>query len=212
MKTKEIFRMIIISIIAAILMGVSVDVFVVNANFAPGGVTGLSVIANYLFKVPIGLAIVLFNIPIILCTFKKLGKKFFINSLISIIICSLFIDYVIIHVPAFTGNRVVATILAGVCAGIGYAILFNENSSTGGTDFIIVALKKWKKHLSFGFFAFIIDGIIIVLSVFVFKEIDVFLYGVLYTLVTSVFMDLSTKLIRRFQVNNIENKIIRTRE
>jgi uncharacterized membrane-anchored protein YitT (DUF2179 family) len=65
MKTKEIFRMIIINIIAAILMGVSVDVFVVNANFAPGGVTGLSVIANYLFKVPIGLAIVLFQLSLI---------------------------------------------------------------------------------------------------------------------------------------------------
>lgn len=121
------------------------------------GVTGLSVIANYLFKIPIGLSIVLINIPIILFTYKKLGKKFFLLSIKSILICSLFLDYIICFIPVFTGNRLIATIFSGICAGIGYSILFNEQSSTGGTDFIIVALKKWKNNLSFGLLAFIID-------------------------------------------------------
>lgn len=212
MKTKEMLKMIIVNIIAAILLAVSVDIFVVNANFAPGGVTGISVILNYLFKMPIGLAIVILNVPIIIFTYKKLGKKFFINSIISIIICSLFIDYIIIKIPAFNGNRTIATILAGITAGIGYSLLFNVNSSTGGTDFIIVALKKWKRELSFGFFAFVIDGLIIVLSVFIFKEIDVFSYGVVYTVITSIFMDITTKIIKKIRLNSVEKRIIKPRK
>ena len=212
MKTKEMLKMIIVNIIAAILLAVSVDIFVVNANFAPGGVTGISVILNYLFKMPIGLAIVILNVPIIIFTYKKLGKKFFINSIISIIICSLFIDYIIIKIPAFNGNRTIATILAGITAGIGYSLLFNVNSSTGGTDFIIVALKKWKRELSFGFFAFVIDGLIIVLSVFIFKEIDVFSYGVVYTVITSIFMDITTKIIKKIRLNSVEKRIFKPRK
>ena len=87
MNKKGIIKMLIIDIIAAIFLGISIDTFIVNANFAPGGVTGLSVIANYLFNVPIGLAILLFNIPIVLLTYKRLGKKFFIVSAITMIIC-----------------------------------------------------------------------------------------------------------------------------
>lgn len=56
---KSIIRMLFVDIIAGLLLGISVDVFLVNGDFAPGGVTGLSVIANYLFNIPIGLAIIL---------------------------------------------------------------------------------------------------------------------------------------------------------
>ena len=117
----------------------------------------------------------------------------------SMIISSFFIDYVVCHVPAFTGSRLIAAILSGICAGLGYSIFFNEGSSTGGTDFIIVAIKKWKSTLSFGFLAFVIDGIVIILSVFIFKEIETFFYGMVYTIVTSIALDLTTKLIERYK-------------
>lgn len=199
MNKNNILKMIIYDIIGSIFLAISVDVFAVNANFAPGGITGLGVISNYLFNIPIGLAIICINIPIILVTFKKLGKEFFFISIKSMIISSFFIDYVVCHVPAFTGSRLIAAILSGICAGIGYSIFFNEGSSTGGTDFIIVAIKKWKSTLSFGFLAFVIDGIVIILSVFIFKEIETFFYGMVYTIVTSIALDLTTKLIERYK-------------
>lgn len=121
----------------------------------------------------------------------------------SIIICSIFIDYVICYLPSYHGHNVVIAILSGICAGIGYSILFNNNSSTGGTDFIIVALKKWKKNLSFGLIAFLIDGIIIVLSVFSFKKFEAFLYGLLYTITTSIFIDLMSGIIKEVKNKKI---------
>lgn len=206
MKKYEIIKMLFLDVIAAFILAVSVDVFAVNANFAPGGVSGIAVIVNYLFKIPIGFAIILINIPIILLTFKKLGKNFFLLSIKSIIICSIFLDYIVCYIPQFTGNRLIASILSGICAGIGYSILFNVESSTGGTDFIIVAIKKWRENLSFGLLAFVMDSIVIVVSVFIFKEIQAFIYGMIYTIITSIALDITTKVIEKIKNHNKINK------
>ena len=77
------------------------------------------------------------SLPIVLFTYRKLGKEFFIISIKSMLICSFMIDYVICCFPIYYGSRLAASILAGITSGIGYSLLFNEGSSTGGTDFII---------------------------------------------------------------------------
>ncbi len=193
---KKIIRYLICDIIASIFLAVSIDCFAVAADFAPGGTSGLAVMVNYLLDFPIGWVTVVLNVPIILFTFKKLGLPFFLASITTILINSLFTDYVVSRFPVFTGARIWAAVLAGVCAGIGYSIIFNEGSSTGGTDFIIVALKQKHPKTSFGVFCFIIDGSVILLSIFVYGEPWPLLYGAVYTLVCSLCMDGTTKLIQ----------------
>ncbi len=194
---KNILKMLLYDIAGSLFLGVSIVCFAVGANFAPGGVNGLAVIANYLFHVPIGWMTILINIPIILCTFRKLGKKFFLISVKSMVISSLFIDYVCVYMPVYTGNRLVASVMAGILAGIAFALFFNEGSSTGGTDFIIVAVKQDKPKLSFGLLAFFVDGTVILLSVFVFHEMGAFVYGMVYTVITSLALDATTALLQK---------------
>jgi len=171
---------------------VSIVIFAVQANFAPGGVSGLAVIINYLFGAPIGLVTVLINIPIILCTFRRLGPAFFLHSVKTVLINALFVDYIVCHLPPYTGSRMLAAILSGVCAGAAYSLVFNMGSSTGGTDFIMAAIRRVKPQLSFGMLAFFIDTAVIVGSVFVFGEIEAFIYGAVYTVVTSAALDATT--------------------
>ncbi len=185
----------VFDLLGAFLLSISVVVFAVNAQFAPGGVTGIAVVLNYLFHAPIGIMTLLINIPIVVFTFKKLGWKFFVLSAKTTIISSIFIDYITIYLPSYRGPRLIAAILSGIFAGVAYSLIFNEGSSTGGTDFIIVAVKQWKPRLSFGLLALIIDGTIIVMSVFVFRDIMSFVYGAVYTVVTSAALDLTTKII-----------------
>ena len=166
---KKMIFMMIYDLIGSVFIGVSIVCFAVAADFAPGGVNGLAVMANYLVNIPIGLATILINIPIILFTFRSLGKLFFLYSVKTMLISSLFIDYVLCYLPAYHGNRLLAAILAGLTAGIGYSLIFNEGSSTGGTDFIIAAIKKKRPKMTFGLLAFVIDGIVVLLSIFVFK-------------------------------------------
>ncbi len=194
----ELIKIVLFDLLGSMLIGISVVTFAVNAEFAPGGVSGLAVILNFLFQLPIGWMTVLINIPIILCTFKKLGLRFFIMSIKSMLLGSLFIDYVIPLIPAYDGSRLLACVFAGVCAGVGYSLIFNEDSSTGGTDFIIVAIKRAKPQLTFGLLALFIDGSIIVISIFIYRDVWAFVYGMIYTVVTSAALDLTTKLICRY--------------
>lgn len=70
------------------------------------------------------------------------------------IVSSLIIDYVAPLFPVYQGDRLLAALCTGVFGGIGYAIIYTRNSSTGGSDFIIMAVKALKPHLSLGNIAF----------------------------------------------------------
>ena len=196
---KEYWKMLAYDLVGSFFLGVSIVSFAMQANFAPGGVSGLAVLANYLFQIPVGWATILINIPIILLTFRQLGKRFFLISVKSVLISSFLVDYVCCYLPVYTGSRLAASILSGIMAGIGFSLFFNEGSSTGGTDFIIVAVKQKHPKLSFGLLAFFIDGTVIVLSVFVFKEIWAFVYGAVYTVVTSLSLDGTTWLLKKLR-------------
>jgi len=197
MNVKRIAIILLYDLIASFLLGVSIVVYAVEANFAPGGVSGLAVIFNYLFEWPIGLVTVLINIPIVLATFKRLGPAFFICSVKSVLINALFIDYIIVLLPAYQGSRMIAAILSGVFAGVAYSMLFNIGSSTGGTDFIIAAIQRVNPKLSFGMLAFVIDSTVIIASAFVFGEMQAVLYGAVYTVVTSASLDSATAVMKK---------------
>ncbi len=197
MDKKRIAMIIAYDLIASFLLGVSIVVYAVQANFAPGGVSGLAVILNHLFSWPIGLVTVLINIPIILTTFKKLGPAFFFCSVKSVLVNALFIDYIVVHLPAYEGSRLLAAVLSGVFAGVAYSMLFNIGSSTGGTDFIIAAIQRTNPKLSFGMLAFLIDSTVIIASAFVFGEVQAVVYGAVYTVVTSMSLDAATAVMKK---------------
>lgn len=201
---KKFVLMTMYDLIGSIFIGISIVCFAVAADFAPGGVNGLAVMANYLTKVPIGFATILINVPIIVFTFRSLGKKFFLYSVKTMIISSFLIDYVLCYLPVYNGNRLLAAILAGITAGIGYSLIFNEGSSTGGTDFIIAAIKKKRPKMTFGVLAFVIKGIIVLLSIFVFKEALAFIYGMLYTVITSIALDLCTLVLKKCHLTYVD--------
>ena len=63
-------------VLGALLYGAGVYVFAVNANFAPGGITGLAILVNHFFPfLPIGTLTVIINLPVILLCYAYLGKK-----------------------------------------------------------------------------------------------------------------------------------------
>ena len=197
MDKKKIAMIVLYDLIASFLLGVSIVVYAVQANFAPGGVSGLAVILNYLFSWPIGLVTVMINVPIVMATFKKLGPAFFFCSVKSVLINAFFIDYVVCLIPAYEGSRLVAAVLSGVFAGVAYSMLFNIGSSTGGTDFIIAAIQKANPKLSCGMLAFVIDSTVIIASAFVFGEVQAVVYGAVYTVVTSLSLDGATAVMKR---------------
>lgn len=201
---KKYLIYILYDIVGSLFIGISLHCFTIPSNFAPGGVTGLSVIGNHFINISIGLLIIIINIPIIFLTYRKLKIEFLLCTLKSIIISSLLLDFLICYFPLYVGNRLVSTLFAGFFAGIGYSLFFNADSSTGGTDLIVAYLKKIKPNLSYGFLVFFIDILVIILYTIVFHRFDALLYGLIYTIFTSICLDLTTMIIK--SVNKVRIK------
>lgn len=177
-------------LLGGFFIAISVNVFAANANFAPGGVNGAALIINYLFDLPIGIVALLLNIPIILFSYKYLGKVFLLRSLKTMVICTIMMDYVVpTIIPAYTGSQLLASIFTGAIGGIGYALIYMQNSSTGGSDFLIMSIRKLFPHHSIGAITQLIDGSIIIIGMFAFKNIDAVLYGIIATVASTVIID-----------------------
>lgn len=105
------------------------------------------------------------------------------------VISSIMIDYLAPLFPVYTGSRMLAAICTGVLAGLGYAIIYMQNSSTGGTDFIIMAVKALKPYLSLGKIAFLSDVGIILIGGILFRDMDGIVYGMIINFLFAVVVD-----------------------
>lgn len=186
---KKVLWELAMDVLSGILLAISVQGFTLNAHFAPGGLNGAAVILNYLFHLPIGTLIILLNIPIVLVSFRLIGKEFLLRSLKSMIIGAYIMDWLGMIMPSYSGSPMLAAIFAGIFSGVGFGILFREGTSTGGTDFLIYSAKKLRPDWSLGQITQLIDGSVLILGAAVFHNIDAVLYGLIYTIVSSMVMD-----------------------
>ena len=160
-----------------------------NAEFPLTGFSGIALIFNRLFGLPLGATIVVLNIPLALLCYKLLGKGFFFRSIRCMIISSFFIDYIGPMFPAYDGDRLLAALCTGVIMGIGYALIYMQNSSTGGADFMVMALKSLHPHLSLGKLVFLTDFVIVMAGGILFKDVDGVIYGMIVNFIFSAVID-----------------------
>lgn len=163
--------------------------FAVQAKFPMTGFSGISIILYQLFQVPIGFSTILLNVPVAILCYKMLGRTFFVSSMRCMVISSVIIDYVAPLFPVYEGDRLLAALCTGIFAGVGYAIIYMQNSSTGGFDFIIMAVKAWKPYLSIGRIAFVFDLIIVLVGGVLFRDVDGVIYGMIVSFLLAVVVD-----------------------
>lgn len=176
-------------IVGSILIAIGIYNFAVYAKFPMTGFSGISIILYRLFQVPIGLSTIILNVPVAILCYKLLGKKFFLRSVRCMLISSVFIDYIAPMLPAYQGSRLLAALCTGVIAGLGYALIYMQNSSTGGTDFIIMAVKALKPYLSLGKIAFLSDVGIILVGGILFQDVDGIIYGMIVNFLFAAAVD-----------------------
>lgn len=188
-RAKRLVHDLLLDAAGSFFFAVGIYNFAAPANFAPGGVTGIAIIVNHFTKLPIGSLALLLNIPIILISFRILGKSFLFRSFRSLLVNTIFLDLVSPRLPVYRGDPFLATLFAGVLAGIGLAIIYQNKSSTGGSDLIIMSLRKKKPHISLGQLTLFVDGIIILTGGLVFQRIDAVLYGFVYSATLILLLD-----------------------
>ncbi len=177
---KEDIKKLIIEIIGTILgafvMAIGVSLFLLPNQLSTGGVSGIATITYYLFNIPMGTMILIINIPLFLFSIYRIGKKFFIKSIIGTASLSIFID-ILDKIEPLTQDRFLACIYGGLIIGIGTAILLKSNSSTGGSDLVSYVAKTYKPTIRTSNTIILIDGVIITLNVIFLKQIEIGLYS-----------------------------------
>ena len=164
------------TILGSFIIAIGISLFLLPNQLSSGGIAGIGTIIYYLLKIPMGTTIILLNIPLFLISILKIGKSFFVKSLIGTMSLSIFIDWLDKFKP-LTQDRFLACIYGGIIIGVGTAIILKVNSSTGGTDMVTYIAKKYKPNIRTGNIMVIIDIIIVTLNMFFFREIEIGLYS-----------------------------------
>ncbi len=178
-KAKEFALDLLYTVAGAAILAVGVSCFVGPAQIAPGGVSGLSILVNFLTDLPVGAVNLAFNIPLILLAWKFLGRRFTLRTLVTVLIQSVLMDVITLWIPVYTGERIMAALFGGVASGVGLALVFMRGSTTGGTDIVSRLLQLRYRHLSIGRLLFSVDVVVLLLSVAVFRNIEAGLYGMI---------------------------------
>ena len=163
-------------VVGAFIMACSTAFFLLPNKLSTGGFSGLSTIAYYIFHVPVGFAMIILNLPLFMIAFFRIGKKFIFKSIIGTVLLSIFID-ILEKFPAVTTDKFLACIYGGIIMGIGTAIVLKVSGSTGGSDLLSYVVRSYNDKFRSGDLIIITDTIIIILSIFVFKEIEIGLYS-----------------------------------
>ena len=173
----------------ALIDAVAGNVFTAPNHIAPGGITGIGTMLNYLFQTPIGMVNMIINIPIIIWAIIEIGYKLVAKSIAAIIVFSVAIDTLALVLPAYDGNPFLAAIFGGVLEGIGLALVFMRGSTTGGTDMIARLLGKHFRHLSMGKLMLAVDLIVIAASALVYQKLESALYAIIAIFVSTRIID-----------------------
>ncbi len=149
-------------VLGCIIGGAAYPMFLVPNNIAPGGLTGVATVLNYLMDVPVGLTSMLMNIPLFIIGYKAMGRVFVVRSFIATVLFSAAID--LIHVPAVTTDPLLGTLYGGVLLGIGLGLILRGGATTGGTDMVARMVHKRLPFISVGMFLLLIDCAVVVLA------------------------------------------------
>lgn len=180
---------ILFDVAGSILFSAGLYSFAKPAAFAPGGVSGLSLILSNFIPVPIGTISLLLNIPLVLISLRFVGKDFLLRTLRSTLICTFFLDVIFPRLPVYSGDRLLAALFSGLLVGTGLTLFYIRGSSSGGTDLITMSVKSAKPHLSIGTVTLSVDVLIILSGIPVFGDIDSVLYGLISTGSASLIID-----------------------
>lgn len=189
---KKVFTAIldyIIIFIGASMFAISVNMFTSPNDIAPGGLTGISTMLNHLFSLPIGIMILVLNIPLFILGAIEYGKNFLLKTIVATVFVSVLIDTTAPITYQYSGDTLLAAIFGGLFSGAGLALIFFRGGSSGGTDIISRVVHKHYPHISMGTVGLVCDLIVFIAAAIVYQSIESALYAIITKFVGSKVVD-----------------------
>lgn len=159
------------------LFALAFAVFLDPNDLNAGGVSGLAQIAVHLLQFgSVGTVTALINLPLFALGGMKIGKRFFVGSLVGLVFSSLLLDLGSL-IPAPAVEPLLASIYGGALCGLGLGIVFAAGASTGGSDIVVRLLKLRLRHVPIGIINICFDATVILLTGLAFGDISKALYS-----------------------------------
>jgi uncharacterized membrane-anchored protein YitT (DUF2179 family) len=122
-------------LIGALLVALGTNLFFVPNQVVSGGVTGIAILLHYAFGTPVGLVTLLLNVPLLVIGWRWAGGlRFFVRTLLAVIVLSAAIDITAPYLTAPTDDRLLVICYGGLLDGLGLGLVFRGRGTTGGTD------------------------------------------------------------------------------
>ena len=188
------------TILGSALFSLGFDLFLLPHELNAGGVSGLSmVIQQWVPMISVGIIQIIINLPLFLLGGLKIGKKFFVGSLLGMAASSLFIDlFAIIPIPET--EPLLGLIYGSLLCGGGIGAVFACGTSTGGSDILVRLLKLRFRNVPVGKICLCIDLVVAALTGLVFRDVTKTLYTAVAVFLTSKVMD---AMIYRFDYSKV---------
>ena len=174
--------------LGCISYGLSTILLLAPNEIIAGGVSGLSVLINYLNeKIPIGLISIAINVPIFLLGLKYQGLRFIINSLLTVVCLGVTTDILAIFIKTpLTNDKVLASLYGGVLQGIGIGLFVKYEYSSGGTELLGRIISRWTKgRLNIPVCVGMLDAIIVVAGTIVTQNPSNMLHALIVVFVST---------------------------
>ena len=190
-ELKEVFSLkrIMWVLIGNTIYSCGIAAFVLPNDLITGGTTGIALILEHYFGLPIGLSVAIFNIIMFILAILILGKSFALTALIS----TFYFPWILSQfqkvqfIQNMTDDFLLGSIFAGLMLGLGVGLVIRAGASTGGMDIPPLILnKKFGLPVSVGLYVFDFTILIIQMS---FRDKERILYGILLVLIYSTLVD-----------------------
>ncbi len=197
--TKQKVRETLLALIGVIMTAFGYSLFYLPSKIVSGGVTGVATILYHTLHVEPGISNAVINVLLLIISLKALGKQFVLKTLVGAGVLSVFVQ-VFSYIPPMTHDVVLCSIIGAAFYGFGVGLALVYGFSTGGTDIVARLVQHSRPHTPVGTLLLFIDGAVILAGIFVFREIDLSLWGIISLCISSFSVNY---LIRRLNVSKL---------
>lgn len=176
--------------LGAVTFGLAVDWFFVPNQVAMGGVTGLAQAINAVVPaLPVGVMMIVMNVPLFLAGWKFIGGHMLVSSLFAMVASSLAIDLIGTFYSFAAIDPMLACLCGGALMGVGLGVIYAQGAATGGSDIVARLVKLKKPWMQMGRLILILDFMVLSLAAVAFGRLEAALYGVVALFVSTQVMD-----------------------
>ena len=186
---KKLLNYLII-LVGGFIYAVGFQFFMYPNAIVSGGITGIAMILNTFTGFPVGMMVIVLNIPLFVISWRHFGLDFMLGSLAGVAISSVFVDLLATTGIVLTNEPMLGAIIGGVIKGAGLGAIYYVGATTGGIDIVAKMLRQRYSQINFGTMILIMDSLIIIIYAAVLGNYESAMYSVIAMFVVSKVIDL----------------------